>query len=242
MQESLFDRGLLRLNYHRSAREFANYSFLHDEVANRIEDNLAFFNRNFEKVLKIQRDQFIANGDEIRADDEFLPFKNNSFDLIISNLNFHFINQIPQFLIQVKNLLKPGGVFIASFFGEENLSELRQVLYEVENKIYGGISPRIAPTIDVKTAAALIQKAGFTNPISTLETIKIEYSGVDKLLKDLKMMGQGNIMHKRSRKFATPRFFEEISKKYHELYQTSDSKLLASFDIVTVIGVSSDHP
>jgi SAM-dependent methyltransferase len=240
MQESLFDRGLLRLNYHRSAREFANYSFLHDEVANRIEDNLAFFNKNFEKVLKIQRDQFIANGDEIRADDEFLPFKNNSFDLIISNLNFHFINQIPQFLIQVKNLLKPGGVFIASFFGEENLSELRQVLYEVENKIYGGISPRIAPTIDVKTAAALIQKAGFTNPISTLETIKIEYSGVDKLLKDLKMMGQGNIMHKRSRKFATRRFFEEISKKYHELYQTSDSKLLASFDIVTVIGVSSD--
>jgi SAM-dependent methyltransferase len=240
MQESLFDRGLLRLNYHRSAREFANYSFLHDEVANRIEDNLAFFNKNFEKVLKIQRDQFIANGYEIRADDEFLPFKNNSFDLIISNLNFHFINQIPQFLIQVKNLLKPGGVFIASFFGEENLSELRQVLYEVENKIYGGISPRIAPTIDVKTAAALIQKAGFTNPISTLETIKIEYSGVDKLLKDLKMMGQGNIMHKRSRKFATRRFFEEISKKYHELYQTSDSKLLASFDIVTVIGVSSD--
>jgi SAM-dependent methyltransferase len=231
---------LLRLNYHRSAREFANYSFLHDEVANRIEDNLAFFNKNFEKVLKIQRDQFIANGYEIRADDEFLPFKNNSFDLIISNLNFHFINQIPQFLIQVKNLLKPGGVFIASFFGEENLSELRQVLYEVENKIYGGISPRIAPTIDVKTAAALIQKAGFTNPISTLETIKIEYSGVDKLLKDLKMMGQGNIMHKRSRKFATRRFFEEISKKYHELYQTSDSKLLASFDIVTVIGVSSD--
>ena len=65
MQESLFDRGLLRLNYHRSAREFANYSFLHDEVANRIEDNLAFFNKNFEKVLKIQRDQFIANGYEM---------------------------------------------------------------------------------------------------------------------------------------------------------------------------------
>jgi len=242
MQESLFDRGLLRLNYRRSAKGFANYSFLHNEVANRIDENLTFLNRDFKKILKIQRDEFFVNGDKIRADDEFLPFKNNSFDLIISNLNFHFINQIPQFLIQIKNLLEPGGVFIASFFGEENLSELRHVLYEVENKIYGGISPRIAPTIDVKTAAALIQKAGFDNPISTLETIKIEYFSVDNLLKDLKMMGQGNIMLKRSRKFATRGFFEEIAKKYHELYKTSDGKLVASFDIVTVIGGFSNHP
>ena len=239
MQEGLFDRDLLRRNYQRSASEFVNYSFLHNEVANRIEDNLAFFNRKFDKILKIQRDQLLVNEDKIRADDEFLPFKNNSFDLIVSNLNFHFINQIPQFLIQVKNLLKPGGVFIASFFGEENLSELRHVLYEVENKIYGGISPRVAPTIDVKTAAALIQKAGFANPISSLETIKIEYLSLDNLLKDLKMMGQGNIMSKRSRKFATRGFFEEIAKKYQELYKTSDGKLLASFDIVTVIGTKN---
>ncbi len=200
MEGILFDRKILRLNQKRISN-----NFLHQETANRINENIELLGREFKNILKIESGNFSYKDYKIIADEEFLPFKANSFDLIISNLNFHFINQIPQFLLQIKDILQPNGLFIASFFGEENLKELRHVLYEVETEFYGAVSPRVAPTIDVKTAATLIQKAGFANPISDLDKIEIEYKSVYELLKDLKSMGQGNIMVKRSRRFFATR-------------------------------------
>ena len=214
----LFDRELLRQNRRRGVRN----NFLQQEVSNRINENLDLLNRKFKNILEI--------------DEENFSYPENVFDLVLSNLDFHLINEIPQYLIKVKRILQPGGVFIASFFGEENLSELAHVLHKTENEIYGGISPRMPPTIDVKTAAALLQKAGFQNPISDFDKILIEYSDPLDLLKDLKMMGQGNILHQRSRRFFTKNFLNKTSKNYREMYGTSSGKVLATFEIVTIIG------
>lgn len=241
-KEVLFDRELLRQNQRRAQKNFEQHNFLFAEVANRIAENVGFLNREFESLLEINpRDGALsqlvsAKKKTFCEDSETLDFAKESFDLVLSNLNFHFINEIPQFLLQVKEVLKPNGVFIASFFGEENLSELAHVLYKTENEIYGGISPRMPPTIDVKTAAALINKAGFKNPISDFEKIEVNYSDPKNLLKDLKMMGQGNILTKRSRRFFTKTFLEKILKNYREMYSTPEGEVRATFEIVTITG------
>jgi len=240
IQEVLFDRDLLRQNKLRARSKFLDHNFLHHEVANRIAENVKFLNREFKDILEIgAMDDYLSRlvneagaPYKFMEDLEILPFEKESFDLILSNLNFHYINQIPQFLINVKEALKPDGVFIASFFGEENLSELAHVLYETENEIYNGVSPRMPPTIDVKTAASLLQKAGFQNPISDFAKIEVEYSDPLNLLKDLKMMGQGNILTKRSRKFFTKEFLRKISQNYQRIYPSG----IATFEVVTVTG------
>jgi NADH dehydrogenase [ubiquinone] 1 alpha subcomplex assembly factor 5 len=214
----LFDRDLLKRNRLRGV----NNHFLVEEIRSRIGENLELLNRKFENILEINEENF--------------SYPKDSFDLVISNLDFHYINDIPQYLIEIKNILKPGGIFIASFFGEENLSELAHVLHLTENEIYGGISPKMPPTIDVKTAANLLQKAGFQNPISDFERIEVEYSDPLNLLKDLKAMGQGNVMLQRSRRFFTRGFLNKISKNYRRLYQNNNGKILATFEIVTICG------
>lgn len=248
MTEILFDRNLLRLNRARYSKGFAQHNFLYNEVANRIAENVGFLNRKFDAILEIgPKDNYLSElvlSDPKQAgvsynlyeDAEVLPFKPESFDLVLSNLNLHFINEIPQFLMQVKSILKPNGVFIATFFGEENLRELAHVLHESENEIYNGVSPRMPPTIDVKTAAALIQKAGFADPISDFAKIEVEYESPEKLLKDLKFMGQGNIMTKRSRRFFTKKFLNKILENYRKLYATNDGGVKAGFEIITITG------
>jgi len=242
MTEILFDRELLALNRKRYAGVFAKHNFLFTEVANRIAQNVESLNREFESALEIgPRDGYLSGSIKakkiLQCDDlEILPFEKESFDLIVSNLNLHFINALPQFLLQVRELLKPNGIFIASFFGEENLSELAHVLYKSENEIYDGISPRMPPTIDVKTAAALLQKAGFADPISDFDKIEVEYQQPMSLLKDLKFTSQGNILTKRSRRFFTKKFLQKIFENYHELYSTPDGGIRATFEIVTVTG------
>lgn len=248
-QEILFDRNLLRQNKARAKEHFHQHNFLHHEIANRIVENVEFLNRDFADVLEIgamddHLQNLISNLLEKRVspkyfnceDSETLNFEAASFDLILSNLNFHFINEVPQFLLQVKELLKPNGIFIASFFGEENLSELAHVLHQTENEIYGGVSPRMSPTIDVKTAAHLLQKAGFRDPTSEFSKIEVDYSDPKTLLKDLKNMGQTNILSKRSRRFMTKNFFDKILQNYRQLYPNAEGGVRATFEVVTVTG------
>lgn len=248
MGENLFNRKLLKQNRNRYAKDFSNHNFLYLEVANRIAENLSLMNREFSDVLEIgAKDECLkslicgaSNGDKInynfQDDAEIINASPESFDLIISNLNFHFINEIPQFLISAKNALKKDGIFIASFFGEENLRELAHVLYKSETELYNGVSPMMPPTIDVKTAAMILQKAGFSSPISDFEKIEVSYEDPRKLLYDLKFMGQGNILNNRQRRFFSRRFLNKILENYKNLYKNPDNSVNATFEIVTITG------
>lgn len=177
-------------------------------------------------------------------DDEQFAFKNQSFDLVVSNLNLHFINNLPQNLIAIKNLLKTpgktssnnGGMFIASFFGEENLKELRQVFYQIEQEKYQGIAPRIMPNIDVKTAGMLLQKAGFSDVVAEKHSIEVYYSSPIKLLQDLKLMGEANILSNRSRKFMTRNFLSSLLDCYANQYSNDNGQAIATFEIIILTG------
>ena len=247
MNEFLFDRKLLKAFNIRYKKGFNNYNFLYEEIANRILENLNIGNLKFESVLelnnikssfhgKINCKKIITSNLDIVFDDEFIPFYDNSFDLVISNLNIHFINNFESFLSQIKNILQPNGIFIASFFGETNLTELASSIYLAENKICGGVSPRMIPTIDVKTSALLLKKVGFVDSISDHEKIVINYDDPYQLLVDLKNMGQGNVLNKRTRKFFTKSLLNEIINNYKKSFKNDDGTYRATFEIITISG------
>jgi NADH dehydrogenase [ubiquinone] 1 alpha subcomplex assembly factor 5 len=253
----IFNRKLLKTNRARYAKRFSEFNFLHQEVAERLIERISDLGKNFENILEIgARDgnlgkkiphKFLVQTDlsldfagslenGIMMDDENLCFAPNSFDLILSNLNLHFINDIMGNLTQIKNALKPGGHFIASFIGGQSLKELREVFYQIEIENYGGISPRIIPFIDVKDAGMLMQNAGFADPVADIEKITIDYSTPQKLFEDLKNMGEGNILHARSRKFMGKKIYQALLNLYQKTYSNIDGEVTASFEIVTIIG------
>ena len=57
-----------------------------------------------------------------------LPFDKHSFDLILSSMSMHWINDLPRCLLQIKDILKPDGVFIASILGGKTLQELKVII------------------------------------------------------------------------------------------------------------------
>lgn len=52
---------------------------------------------------------------------EILPFKPNTFDLVMSSMHLHWINDLPGMLNQIRTVLKPDGVFVATVFGGSTL-------------------------------------------------------------------------------------------------------------------------
>ena len=153
--------------------------------------------------------------------------------MIVSNLNLHWVNDLPGTLLQINRVLKPKGVFIASIIGGKSLIELRKILIEAEEKLNHRVSSHISPMIDAADASALLQRAKFLNPITDSTTVTASYPNLMKLLLDLRGMAQSNCLTNPS---TLSRKVLELSQNLYQEQYSEDSKILANFEIVTLWG------
>lgn len=135
----------------------------------------------------------------IAAKDDALPFKANSFDLVISILNLHGVNDVPGALSNIAHVLRPDGLMLSAVFGGATLSQLRQSFYRIESAQHGGLSPRVAPMIDFSQCAALLQRAAFALPVVDTDRFTLSYDALAKLTADLRDSAQTNTMVERGR-------------------------------------------
>ena len=110
------------------------------------------------------------------ADEEALPFAPGSLDLVVSAMALQSVNDLPGVLAQVRRALKPDGLFMAALLGGSSLTELRQAFAIAESETTGGLSPRVAPFADVRDLGALLQRAGFTLPVTDVDRVVVRYS------------------------------------------------------------------
>ncbi len=135
------------------------------------------------------RNAALAGG--IQAEEDALPFAENSFDLVLACGTLDTVNDLPGALMLIRRALKPDGLFLGACIGAGSLPRLRQALFIAE-----GDSPRphIHPQIDVRAAGDLLARAGFALPVADSETLRVRYSAILTLMQDLRGMGGGNIM------------------------------------------------
>ena len=97
----------------------------------------------------------------VAADEEALPFRDASLDLVVSVLALQFVNDLPGTLIQIRRALKPDGLLLAALAGGDTLTELRQAFAAAEAEIEDGVSPRVAPFADVREHGRAAAAGGF---------------------------------------------------------------------------------
>lgn len=180
-------------------------------------------------------------GSFVMADEELFPFATESFDLIVSALSLQWVNDLPGTLIQIRRGLKPDGVFIAATLGGDTLNELRHVLMMAEDELYGGVSARVAPFADVRDFGHLLQRAGFTLPVTDRDVRRVRYGSAFQLMKELQMMGASNMLDERRRDPISRRFLERVESLYQEHYGDADGRITASFEFIYLIGWAP-HP
>lgn len=108
-----------------------------------------------------------------KCDEENLPFEDASFDIVLSNGYFHWVNDLPRTFHRIKSILRPDGVFIASMIGGDTLQELRRCFYLAEIERRGGISPHTSPFALPSDIAAIMQSTGFALPTIDVDTITV---------------------------------------------------------------------
>jgi SAM-dependent methyltransferase len=262
----LFDRKLLRERRARFAHEIAARELVLAHVAREIAERVALMLRPFplaldlgayhgllgRKVAELPSVGAMIYAESVLAlaalcprpalvcDEDALPFKDASLNLIVSGLALHRVNDLPGALIQIRRALAPDGLFMAALLGAGALSELREALIEAEAEGQGGASPRVAPFGDLRAYGALLQRAGFALPVADAETLTVLYPSPGEVMHEIRALGGGNVLLARSRRPLARRTLKRAEDIYRARHGTPDGKVRASFEIVYLSGWGPD--
>jgi SAM-dependent methyltransferase len=256
----LFDRALLRQRQRR-ARMLGAEFFLLDRVAEDCAERLSSVLRHFDRVVDLgtpgdalrralasggKTGMVIAAGPpatlcdaafpRVVADEEALPFADGSLDLVTSVLALQFVNDLPGTLIQIRRALRADGLLLAALVGGESLIELREAFAAAESEVEGGISPRVAPFVDLRDLGGLLQRAGFALPVIDSDRLVVRYDSVFALMRDLRRMGATNVLTERRRTPLRRATLARMTEIYAERFAEVDGRLRASFEIVWLSG------
>jgi SAM-dependent methyltransferase len=251
---NVFDRTLLRRRRER-ARALGPETFLIDRVAADLAERLGAVLRQFEVAVDLGTPsdavrQALADNSavgrliaasplpdvDLVADEEALPFRDGSLDLVVSALSLQFVNDLPGTLIQIRRALKPDGLFLAALLGGDTLTELRQAFAAAEAEMEGGVSPRVAPFADVREMGALLQRAGFALPVTDVERLTVRYSSPFILMGELRRMGATNVLTERRRTPLRRATLKRMAEIYAQRFADSDGKVRATFEIIWLSG------
>lgn len=165
-----------------------------------------------------------------------LPLTPGSLDLAVSALELHWQNDPVGHLIQLRRALRPDGLMIAALFGGQTLHELRTSLAEAEVETTGGLSPRIAPMGEVRDLGGLLQRAGYAMPVADVERLSVTYESPLHLMRDLRAMGETNILSGRRHAFLRRDTLARACEIYQANFPAEGRRVRATFEIVFLTG------
>ena len=182
-------------------------------------------------IMEPLADRLLAVGDE-----ENLPFGPERFNLVVSLLALHAVNDLPGSLVQIRRMLQPDGLFLGCLFGGATLAELRQAFTAAEAEIEGGASPRVAPFADLQDLGGLLQRAGFALPVTDVDTIVVRYRDAFGLMRDLRAMGLANALADRRRTPLRRKTLLRAAEIYADRFTDPDGRVRATFELVWLSG------
>jgi SAM-dependent methyltransferase len=266
----VFDRTLRQKRLSRAARSIEAAEFLRLRVVDDLLDRIELVDRRFDSVLDLgaRRGLFarraaaspladrigavietdsalpmLRGRDSIGvvADEERLPFAPASFDLVVSALALHWVNDLVGALIQIRQALRPDGLMLCAMLGGATLVELRRSFMEADLRMSAGAGPRVSPFIDASDAGDLLRRSGFAMPVVDVDRVVVRYDHPLRLMADLRAMGETNALFERARAPLSRATLAKACEVYVDTFAGADGRVTASFEIITLTGWAP-HP
>ncbi|CAJ0960382.1 unnamed protein product, partial [Mesorhabditis belari] len=173
--------------------------------------------------------------ERVACDEETLAsFAPASFDLLLSSLSAHWINDLPGWFRRCFSLLKEDCPFIGCMLMEDTLYELRCSLQLAELERLGGVGAHISPFVKANDVGSLLGKAGFELVTLDTDDVQIGFPNMFALLYDLQLMAESNCTYKRSSSIRRDVLLA-AEAIYKSMY-AKDDVYPATFRIVSWIG------
>jgi malonyl-CoA O-methyltransferase len=164
--------------------------------------------------LKMQRS---INAICIQGDMDQLPFSENNFDIVFSNLVLQWSNDLQDSLQQLRQSLVIGGELHFSTLLEGSLNELSTAWQCIDNK------PHINTFITRSDIEQILAQIGFSEIQIQTKTITLYYSNVTQLMRSLKGIGANHVNRQNSAKLQGRSMIHKLEQAYKVLANQSGS-------------------
>ena len=156
------------------------------------------------------------------ADANALPFKDNSFGLIWSNLALHWLGDPSAALREARRVLQVGGLLMFAVPGPDTLRELRHA--------FGDSHTHTQHFIDMHDWGDMLVGNGFSDPVMNMEMLTLTYANIDALIAELRALGATCAMADRRRGLMGRAARQRLLSGYEALRQ--HGRLPVSLEII----------
>lgn len=160
----------------------------------------------------------------IGGDFAHLPFRDNGFDLVWSNLALHWYPQPDRVFAEWRRVLRADGLLMFSCFGPDTFKELRTALSAIDP------TPRTLSFVDMHDFGDMLVEAGFSTPVMDMEVITLTYETADRLLADVRAWG-GNPVATRRRGLIGRSVWQRAMQAL-EQSRRPDGRIPVSFEVI----------
>lgn len=239
----IFNHKLILLRRKKNKEKFLTANFLHKIAAEEIVFRTSLIKEEFPDILELgYRDNllhdFLAKkirfknyqiSEKFEDMEIFKNFHEKKFDLIVSNLTFHYLNNLPFIMLALKKLLKANGAIIFSLFGNDTLLNVKQMIAQIEMNLISKAYQRIIPMITSKDLTEILSAVKFQEIIVDCQRQQIEYQSFHKLADDLRAMSETSPLIGNS--LINKEVYNEITRKFTE-------NRIVNFDLIYVTALN----
>lgn len=160
----------------------------------------------------------------VAGDAAALPFADASMDLVFSNLCIQWCPDLDRVLNELRRVLRPGGLLLASTFGPRTLTELRDAWRAAD------AAPHVNRFTDLAEIGDALLRAGFRDPVTDVDTFTLTYRDALDLMRELKAIGASNADSARLRGLVGRRHLARVLAAYET--QRRDGVLPATYEVI----------
>lgn len=160
----------------------------------------------------------------IQADAAALPFKEQTFDVIVSNFALQWVFDFENVLRDAYRILQPGGRFYFTTFGPKTFQELKTIF------------PALDERLRLQEADAVCQtlvNAGFRVERSSVHLEKAVYPSMVEIIKWLKNIGANYTGYIPTKSLGMRKVWQEKEEYYRQNFSTQDG-VFATFEAIMI--------
>jgi len=153
-----------------------------------------------------------------------LPFRNDSFDLVVSSLALHRVPDLAPTARELQRVLRPDGVLLFATFGPDTLDELRSAWQAADSQ------PHVHGFVDMHDIGDALVNARLADPVMDTEHFTLTYTDVAALVRDLDALGLRNALTARQRGLTSRARWQAMESAY-QARADADGRLPATWEI-----------
>jgi malonyl-CoA O-methyltransferase len=123
----------------------------------------------------------------ICTDAENLSMKNETVDIVFSNMAVQWSENLPVLFTELNRILKPSGIIGLTTLGPQTLIELKQSWEKVDKHVH------VNHFFPLERWADAIHQSGLKIEVQRVLHPKLQFDSVRQLLKELKLIGAHNV-------------------------------------------------